>query len=114
MASTPVEILMYTSAAGRSPFIEWLNRLRDVSGRAVIRARIARLRLGNFGDCKAVGGGVSELRVDYGPGYRLYLGRESGLIVVLLCGGDKKSQKSDIVQAQRLWADYRSRGDDQE
>ena len=114
MATIPHEILIYESADGRSPFSEWLNKLRDSAGRAVIRTRIARLRLGNFGDCKPVGGGVVELRIDFGPGYRVYFGKESGVLVVLLCGGDKKSQRRDIKQAQNFWNDYGSRDNGEE
>ena len=62
--------------------------------------------VGNFGDCKSVGGGVEELRIDFGPGYRVYYGREGALVVVLLCGGSKKSQARDIVTAQRQWKEY--------
>ena len=83
-----------------------------MGGLSVIKARIARLRLGNFGEFKAVGRGVLELRIDYGPGYRVYLGKKSGVLVILLCGGDKRSQQRDITKAQELWDDYRSRDDD--
>jgi len=68
-----------------------------------------RVRLGNFGDCKPVGKGVSELRVDYGPGYRVYYGRSGASIVILLCGGSKKSQAKDIQLAQAYWADFQRR-----
>jgi len=71
-----------------------------------VRSRLNRIRLGNFGDCKSVGGGVEELRIDFGPGYRVYYGREGALVVVLLCGGSKKSQARDIVTAQRQWKEY--------
>lgn len=70
--------------------------------------RIARLELGNFGDFRAVGEGVQELRIPVGPGIRVYFGRQSEAIVVLLCGGDKHSQRSDIRRAQLYWKDYRS------
>ena len=74
--------------------------------RARVRVRLNRLRLGNFGDCKSVGGGVGELRVDYGPGYRVYFGRQGDRIVILLCGGAKKTQSKDIQLAQQYWAEY--------
>ena len=108
----PHDIEIYSTINGRLPFSEWINGLRDMPGRAIIRSRINRLRLGNFGDCKSVGGGVLELRMDVGPGYRVYLGKDAGVVVVLLCGGDKRSQKRDITQAQNYWQDYRSRGND--
>ena len=75
--------------------------------RAVIRARINRLELGNFGDCKSVGTGVLELRVSFGPGYRVYFGRDGNTLVVLLCGGDKGSQAKDILKAKLLWKEYK-------
>ena len=81
-------------------FSRWLSSLEDVKGRARIVARI-RL-LGHFGDCESVGEGVSELRVHFGPGYRVYLSRRGADVVVLLCGGDKGSQARDIRAAQAL------------
>ena len=100
-----VEILLFRK--GRSiPFSEWLASLRDARAVGVVRSRLNRIRLGNFGDCKSVGGGVEELRIDFGPGYRVYYGREGSLVVVLLCGGSKKSQARDIVTAQRHWKEY--------
>lgn len=77
------------------------NSLKDLSARARIRVRLNRVRLGNFGDCKPVGKGVNELRVDYGPGYRIYYGKSKTSIVILLCGGSKKSQAKDIQLAQK-------------
>lgn len=71
-----------------------------------MRARLNRIRLGNFGDCKSVGGGVEEMRIDLGPGYRIYYGREGSLVVVLLCGGNKRTQAKDIVRAQKHWKEY--------
>jgi putative addiction module killer protein len=83
-------------------FLQWLRRLRDRSALRVIETRIARLATGNLGDAKALGAGVIELRVDYGPGYRLYLMRTGDVVVILLCGGDKSSQPRDIELARRL------------
>jgi putative addiction module killer protein len=80
--------------------------LKDAQATGIIRARLNRIRLGNFGDCKSVGGGVEELRIDFGPGYRVYYGREGARVVVLLCGGDKKMQGRDILTAQRHWKEY--------
>ena len=79
--------------------------------KGIIRARLNRVRLGNFGDCKPVGEGVFEFRIDVGPGFRIYFGKEDQDIVVLLCGGSKRTQDSDIRLAQEYWHDYRSRDD---
>ena len=103
-------IVIYERPKGKSPFLDWLLGLRDIQARAIIRARINRLELGNFGDCKSVGGGVLELRVAFGPGYRVYLGRDGDTVVALLCGGDKGSQSKDVRKAQFLWKDYRDAG----
>lgn len=85
-----------------STFQKWLARLRDRSALRVIESRIARVAAGNFGDAKPVGGGVSELRVDYGPGYRIYFVRVGIAVVILLCGGDKSTQVADIEAAKRM------------
>jgi putative addiction module killer protein len=86
-------------------FTIWLDGLNDVSATARIIARIRRFELGNPGDVKSVGGGVSEMRIDYGPGYRLYFTRRGKTVVILLCGGDKRSQSKDIKAAQRMAAE---------
>ena len=83
-------------------FSEWLAALADPIGRAAIVARIVRLELGNVGDAKSVGGKVSELRVDVGPGYRVYMTRTGATLQLLLCGGDKSSQEADINRAQGI------------
>lgn len=83
-------------------FRAWMRGLRDERGRAVIGRRIERMAVGNFGDHKAVGGGVSELRVPFGPGYRVYYTLRGRELVVLLCGGDKGSQRRDIARAGQL------------
>jgi putative addiction module killer protein len=83
-------------------FASWLRKLRDPNARARIQIRIRRLSLGNFGDVKPVGDGVSELRVDYGPGYRVYLQQQGSVLVLLLAGGSKKTQQSDIAKAIKL------------
>ncbi|RMF17414.1 MAG: type II toxin-antitoxin system RelE/ParE family toxin [Candidatus Dadabacteria bacterium] len=101
-------LVVYESPSGKLPFHEWLTKLKDRKARAVIRARLERVRLGNFGDCKQVGEGVSELRVDFGPGYRVYFGRDGDKIVVLLCGGNKKTQSKDIKRAKDYWKEYGS------
>jgi putative addiction module killer protein len=88
---------------------EWLAALRDIRARARVAALIDRLRVGNFGDCKGLGGGVLELRIDYGPGYRVYFGMVGVQVVLLLCGGDKRSQNADIDRAVEYLADFQRR-----
>ncbi len=83
-------------------FRRWLNRLRDKQAQARIAVRIDRVEDGNFGDHKAVGGGVSELRIDVGKGYRIYYTIRNNTVVILLCGGDKSSQQQDIQRAQKM------------
>ena len=83
-------------------FVDWLGRLRDNNARIRIAARIRRMEMGNFGDVAPVGEGVSEMRVHYGPGYRVYFVQEGAEIVVLLCGGDKSSQDRDIAKAKEM------------
>lgn len=109
MDDLKIELLEYITEDGENPFHKWLNSLKDRIARARIRVRLNRVRLGNFGDCKSVGKGVSELRVDYGPGYRAYYGKSETTIVILLCGGAKKSQLKDIQLAQKYWADFQGR-----
>ena len=91
-------------------FIDWFNRLRDRQARARIDIRIRRLSLGNPGDVKVVGEGVSELRIDYGPGYRVYFIQHIKTLIVLLAGGDKRTQAHDIQRAIQLAREY-SEGD---
>lgn len=100
------EVLRYQTIEGEQPFTEWLLSLKDKNIRAALRTRLDRLSGGNFGDYKRVGEGVFELRIHFGPGYRVYFGLDGEKIVILLCGGDKSSQVSDIHRAQMYWADY--------
>ena len=109
MEATPKELRIYTTEDGREPFTEWLASLRDSRARAKIRVRLDRVSLGNLGDCQSVGEGVQELRINYGPGYRIYFSQEGATIVLLLCGGDKRSQTQDIETAHAYWKDYRRR-----
>lgn len=104
-----MQLLRYQRKDGREPFTEWLNGLRDFKAQARIRMRLNRLSLGNFGDCTPVGEGVLELRVHVGPGYRIYFARHGKVVVVLLTGGDKSSQQTDIKRAKELWADWKRR-----
>ena len=91
-----------------STFDTWLRSLRDRQARARIQARITRLALGNAGDAKPVGAGISEMRIDYGPGYRVYYAHMGPVIVVLLCGGDKRTQQADILRARRVAESWKS------
>ncbi len=85
-------------------FSKWFNNLKDRRARARIQARIDRVEMGNFGDVAPVGEGISELRIFYGPGYRVYFVQRNSVVVILLSGGDKTSQKSDIVKAKKIAA----------
>ena len=104
-----VEIRKYARADGVVPFDRWLVKLRDVRAKARILVQLDRLRLGIPGDWKAVGEGVSELRVPEGKGYRVYFAREARWVVVLLCAGDKSTQGRDIERAKAYWRAYRRR-----
>ena len=85
-----------------SEFDDWLLQLKDLKGRARIAARINSAALGNFGDCKSVGDGISEMRIDFGPGYRVYYTRCGQVVYLLLIGGDKATQRQDITKAKAL------------
>lgn len=102
----PREVRNYITEEGISPFEEWLTSLQDRQSRARIWARIAKLRLGNLGDYKIVGENLLELREHYGPGFRLYCGQIGKELVILLCGGDKKTQRQDIQTANEYWKTY--------
>lgn len=101
-------VITYVDQYGNEPFKDWLAHLKDIRGRQKIETRIRRLEAGLYGDCEPVGEGVSELRIFYGPGYRVYFGEENNNLVILLCGGDKSSQNRDIKQAKTFWEDYKN------
>jgi putative addiction module killer protein len=103
----PKSIKVFCLSYGKQPFLEWLNALRDERAAAKIKARLARVRLGNFGSARSVGEGVQELKVDYGPGYRVYFAQSGNELVILLCGGDKGDQDEDIKSAKEYWATYK-------
>ena len=105
----PKQVIVYADPADHEPFTEWLQGLRDRQGRQRILVRIGRLEQGNYGDTAPVGDGVSELRLFFGPGYRVYFGEDERTVVVLLCGGDKSTQHRDITQAKIYWKEYLSR-----
>ena len=96
----------YITPQGKNPFRDWLRRI-DLRVQARIQARVLRFEAGNLGDHKSVGDGVWEARLDFGPGYRLYFGKDGSSMILLLIGGDKASQFRDIRTAQSYWADYR-------
>jgi putative addiction module killer protein len=104
-----VELRFYQTAERKKPFHEWLLRLQDRQALTRIEARLARLAVGNFGDSKPVGEGVMELRVDWGPGYRVYFARIGQVVILLLCGGDKRTQYKDIERAKEYFDDYKTR-----
>ena len=108
-ASKPAKILEYLDSANRSPFTRWFDRLPTAAA-LKIRTVLARLEAGNRSDVKAVGSGVLERRIDYGPGYRIYFGEdENGALIILLGGGDKRRQDDDIEAAKANWRDYKGR-----
>ena len=110
MEVNPKELRIYEAADGSIPFADWLDGLRDGKGRAVIRVRIDRMAAGNFGDHASVGGGIFELRIHFGPGYRIYFAEDGPRLVLLLLGGDKKSQSLDIARAKSYWKTYKQEG----
>lgn len=110
MEATERTVVRYSDANGRVPVTEWLNSLEDHKAHAKILIRIHRVELGNFGDHDSVGDGVHELKMDFGPGYRIYYGMEGNEIVLLLCGGTKGSQRRDIAKAKRFWKEHKKSG----
>ena len=99
-------VLVYEMTSGKRPFVEWLEGFRSADMVGRIQARLDRVRHGNFGDTKALGDGIYELRLDFGKGYRIYFGQRGDAIVILLCGGDKSSQIRDIKRAKEYWTDF--------
>ena len=104
-----VEVRRYQRLDGAVPLTDWLAGLRDRRVRAKLEIRFRRVSLGIFGDIKPVGEGVLELREDIGPGYRVYMGRHGVEPVILLCGGDKRTQDADIQRAKDYWLDWKRR-----
>lgn len=103
-----LEIRYYLARDGRSPFEGWFADL-DPIARAKVTVAIARLEQGNLSNAKGVGEGILEYRINFGPGYRVYFGRDGDVLVILLTGGTKKRQQRDITAATEMWADYRQR-----
>ena len=103
------EIQDYLTNDGKDPFKDWVSKLADRVARAKVLARVQRMAAGNFGDCKHLDEGVWELRIDHGPGYRVYYARAGNRLILLLIGGDKRRQQSDIDVAVTYWNDWQRR-----
>jgi len=104
----PIEVLEYLDWEGRSPYAEWFENL-SAQAAAKVAVAVTRLAQGNFSNVKGVGGGVYECRVDFGPGFRIYFGKDGERLVILLAGGTKKRQQKDIEDARARWQDYKKR-----
>ena len=104
-----IEVRRYQAPDGPIPVDDWLDGLRDRAARQRIVARLDRLSENLRGDWKSVGGGVYELRVDYGPGYRVYYAQDGATLILLLCGGAKRTQDKDIEKAHAFWKDHKAR-----
>lgn len=103
------QVIEYLDPEGKDPYRDWLIGLADRQAQARILTRINRMAAGNFGDHKPIEGGVWELRIDWGPGYRIYYARAGKRIILLLAGGDKRTQKADIRAAISYWVDWQQR-----
>ena len=101
------EILTYEDGEGRKPYAEWLAKLSDRQAISRVLVRVSRMAGGNFGDCKPVADGVWELRIDWGPGYRVYYAQSGKKLLLLLTGGDKRKQQADIGDAVDYWNDWK-------
>ena len=108
-ASRQRRVVIYVDENEGEPFIDWVEGLKDRKNRARILRRVDRLEDGNFGDYKAVGEGVLELRLFFGSGFRVYCAEDGDVLIVLLCGGDKKTQGKDIKKAINYWTEYKRR-----
>jgi len=104
-----IEIEFYVTPSGCNPFDDWFEGIREMHTRSKILTRLARLKLGNFGDCKSLGDEIAELRIHYGPGIRIYYSKIGKKVILLLSGGDKGSQSRDIDKAKEYLNEYQSR-----
>jgi putative addiction module killer protein len=109
MEAQPREVVLYVTEDDECPFTVWLDSLRDRQARVRIKKRLDRIEMGNLGDFKPVGEGVLELRITYGPGYRVYFAQTGSMIILLLCAGDKSTQDQDILKAKQYWKDFQNR-----
>lgn len=107
-----IDIEIYIAPSGKKPYVEWEQSLQK-NIRAIVTARLGRVRGGNFGDSKALANtkGLYEMRVHVGPGYRIYYGKKRNTIVLLLCGGQKSTQTKDIKRAKEYWQEYLDKGE---
>lgn len=103
------EIRHYLAAGERDVYLDWLRKVRDARARVAVMRRVSRIELGNFGEHKPCRDGVWELRIDVGPGYRVYYARAGTTVVLLLGGGDKRTQAADIARACDYWRDWQAR-----
>ena len=110
MHTVTIEIRAYQDTAGSKPYADWLESLTENKTKARIVARVNRIAAGNFGDCKPLRDGVQELKIDFGPGCRVYLSKQGPILVLLLCGGDKSDQSRDIERAIAYLKDWKQRG----
>ena len=99
----------YIDKRGKSPYAQWIMKLRDARAKARIIMQVDKMELGLFGDVEPIGEGLSELRIHHGPGYRVYYGKEGPQSYLLLCGGNKSTQSKDIKRAREYWTDYKRR-----
>lgn len=104
-------IRTYITPSGREPFVEWMVKLKDSKVRSIIHTRITRLKLANYGDYRRISNNLYELKIRYGPGYRVYFGELGKEIILLLCAGNKGTQKEDITKAKKYWNEYRNKKD---
>jgi len=110
MEVVPRVIEYYVTTSGHIPYREWFESLA-IKVQVAVDRRLTRIESGLIGDCKHISGGVLELRIDSGPGYRIYFGQRGRAVILLLCGGDKSSQKKDIQSAKKYWTDYLGRNE---
>jgi putative addiction module killer protein len=108
MASA-ITVLKFQAINGRIPFDTWIHQLRDQTARGRVIAAVRKVQMGNFGDHRSLRGGLFELRIDWGPGYRVYYGMDGPMIVVLLGGGTKRGQSRDIERARALWRQWKQK-----
>ncbi len=104
----PKQVIVYQDENGREPFSEWVDELRDAKARRQVLRRLSRLKHGNYGDCSPVGEGLSEMRIHYGPGYRVYFREAGDDRIVILCGGTKRTQNKGIATAREYWKEFKS------
>ena len=104
------EIEIYETSTGKKPFDQWFKTLKDVKAKSLIVSRLDRIKLGNFGDVTPVGDGIHELRFHFGPGYRIYYAKIETQIILLMCGGAKKTQQKDIEKAKQHLKDFILKG----